>query len=153
MEPSGKRANKTGTSLKNYIEHTLVDHGYQLIERDKFDLACYLEQQFYAKEYYISKSIYGTQLACDFILYHPNKHPDKLVIEAKWQQSSGSVDEKFPYFVMNIKEKFPVDTIILLDGSGCRKSAEKWLRDQIGGKLVSVLNMTEFQKWVNDGNI
>lgn len=153
VDLAGKKAVKTGNNLEDFIERILKNYEYQPIEREKFDSACYLEQPIYTRQYHIGKSIYGSELACDYILYHPVKHPYKLVIESKWQQSGGSVDEKFPYLVINIKEKFPFKTIIILDGNGYKKGAEKWLRNQKDDRLIYIFNMSEFQIWVNNGNI
>jgi DNA adenine methylase len=82
-------------------------------------------------------------------VYHPSKHADCLVIEAKWQQANGSVDEKFPYLVMNIREQYPYAAIVVLDGGGFKEGAKDWLRRQVDDKLVHVFNMMEFQRWTN----
>ena len=90
---------------------------------------------------------------CDFHLFHPEKHPDGLIIESKWQQSVGSVDEKYPYLVLNIKTKYPAKTIIILDGRGYKPKAKIWLRSQIGNNLIAVFDMSEFQVWANKGGL
>lgn len=38
----------------------------------------------FTKQIVIGESIYNTPLKSDFMLYHPQKHPDKLIIERKW---------------------------------------------------------------------
>lgn len=110
MDPAGRRANKTGNRLEKFIKHTIEDNGYPLIDRKKFGPACCLDQPLYTTQYKICNSVYDFPLICDYILYHPVKHPEKLVIESKWQQSRGSVDEKLPYLVLNIKKKSPYKT-------------------------------------------
>ena len=145
----GTRANYTGDALEEVIYNTLVRKGYQYIDKRQFESARYLDQPVFATQYFIAKSIYETELFCDFILYHPQKHPHCMVIESKWQESSGSVDEKYPYMVYNIREKYPCATIVVLDGGGYKKGAEKWLRAQEDDKLLHVFNMMEFQKWSN----
>ena len=145
----GTRANYTGNQLEKVIKFSLEEKGYKFVERGQFDSARYLEQPIYTTQYPVAKSVYGTRLVCDFILYHPQKHSDCLVIESKWQQSSGSVDEKFPYLVLNIREQYPCSTIIVLDGGGYKKGAEEWLRKQQDEKLIHVFNMMEFQRWSN----
>lgn len=149
----GTRANYTGNQLQKFIFNTLTQKGYFLVDRKHFNPAKYMEQAIFCPEFPVGENIYGTPTTCDFILYHPQKHPDCLIIEAKWQQSAGSVDEKFPFLVANIKEKYPHATVIVLDGGGYRDKAEDWLRGQVNDKLLKVMNMREFQKWANDGGV
>jgi len=149
----GTFANTTGNNLEKVIEFSLQHKGYKFVSKDKFDSARYLDQPIYTIQYPVAKSIYNTQLYCDVILFHPEKYPDCLVIESKWQQSGGSVDEKFPYLVINIREKYPCSTIILLDGGGYKQGAEQWLREQEDEKLIHVFNMMEFQRWANSDEI
>lgn len=145
----GTRANYTGNSLEEVIENALKRKGYTQVDRKKFEAARYVGQPIYAKQYLIAKSIYNTDLYCDFMIFHPEKYPDNLVIESKWQESAGSVDEKFPYLVINIRDKYPCATIVVLDGGGYKKGAEQWLRAQKDAKLTHIFNMMEFQKWSN----
>ncbi len=149
----GTRANYTGANLESVIETVLQKNGYHFIERRQFDDARKNAEPIYSTQYPLCKSIYGTDISCDFILYHPEKHPDCLVIESKWQQSGGSVDEKFPYMVHNIREKYPCSTIILLAGGGYKKGAEEWLRAQEDDKLFHVFNMEEFMRWANSNEL
>lgn len=153
MKQGGTTANKTGISLQDFVEHTLRKNGYDFIERKKFIPAKYLEQPIYTTQLEICKSIYDKPLKCDFILYHPQKHPDCLVIECKWQQVGGSVDEKFPFLVLNIQTKSSYKTIVLLDGKGFSQGAINWLKEHIGNNLLNVYSMAEFQTWVNKGNL
>ena len=146
-------ANYTGSTLEKFICDRLIERKYQFIPRDKFKAALYLEQPFYTRQYHIGMGIYETPMYCDFILYHPEKWKECLIIESKWQQSVGTVDEKFPYFVLNIQQRHPHKTVVLLDGGGYKKQAEAWLRKQVGNNLLHVFNMGEFQKWCNKGNI
>lgn len=145
----GTRANYTGNQLLKFIERCLVSKGYERVDRKQFDAARHLGQAIYVPEFPLCKGIYGTDLKCDFILYHPQKHPKCLVIEAKWQERGGSVDEKFPYLVANILECYPYSTVIVLDGGGYKPGAGAWLRRQARGKLLKVMSMSEFQKWSN----
>ncbi len=151
--PDTTGANYTGRILEKYIEDRLIEKGYQYVPREKYKVSAYLEQPIYSKQFHIGKGIYETAMYCDFILYHPTKHPKSLIIESKWQQSGGSVDEKFPYFVLNIQQRHPCKTVVLLDGGGYKKQAENWMRGQIGNNLLNVFSMSEFQKWANKGGI
>ena len=153
MDPAGSRANKTGNRLEKFIEHTIEDNGYKFIDKKRFGAACCLDQCLYTKQYKICRSIYDSDLICDYILYHPEKHPKKLVIESKWQQSSGTAQEKLVYTVVNIKKKSPYKTIIVIDGRGFTEGAKNWLKNQVNGNLNQVFNMSDFHEWANDGGL
>jgi hypothetical protein len=59
-------------------------------------------------------------------------------IECKWQQVSGSVDEKLPYLYLNAIEAMPENTIIILiDGQGWKHGAIQWLKDAVASKKYS----------------
>lgn len=149
----GTKANYTGNVLENFIENRLNERGYTYVDKKKFKPAIYLGQPIYTRQMVICKGIYGTDVKCDFILFHPEKHPECLIIESKWQQSSGSVDEKYPYLVLNIQMKYPHKAIIVLDGDGYKKGALDWLKTQIGNNLTNVFKMAEFNKWANQRNL
>lgn len=151
MEQGGTKANKTGSKLELYIENHLKDNRYTFTSSRNFKTALYLQQPIYAKQMYLCKGIYETRIYGDFVIFHPEKHPNCLIIESKWQQTGGTADEKLPYTIMNIKEKYPYPTILVIDGGGYRKGALDWVRKQIGGKLNDVFNMSDFQKWANQG--
>jgi hypothetical protein len=149
----GTTANYTGSSLEQFIEARLVTLGYKQVDKKRFMPTTYLEQPIYARQFYLGRSIYETNFFCDFIIYHPEKWPNNLVIESKWQQSGGSVDEKFPYLVLNHKLRSKYPCIILLDGSGYKQGAENWLKNETDDKLLHVFNMSQFQTWTNKGNL
>jgi len=149
----GKTANINGNELEVFIESILIRKGYQYVEKSRFKPAVFLEQPIYSSQVYAGQSIYDTKLYCDFYIYHPELWKEGLIIESKWQQVGGSVDEKYSFLVLNIKQKYPSKTIVLLDGGGYKKQAEEWLRQQTDDKLLKVMNMSEFQRWANKGNL
>lgn len=149
----GTVANYTGKNFEQFVENLIIGAGYTFVDKKKFTASIYLEQPIYSKQVYVSRSIYDTPSYCDFILYHPEKHSDCLIIETKWQQTGGSVDEKYPYLIINIQTRYPHKTVLVLDGGGYKGGAEKWVKDQVGNQLIGVYNMSEFQKWANKGNL
>ena len=53
----------------------------------------------------------------------------RVRIELVSQQSSGSVDEKFPFWLMNAESRMPEPTVwLIIDGLGPRPGALRWLR-------------------------
>lgn len=151
IEPGGRTANLTGGNLETFIKSSLMHRKYVYVEPVKFVPAMSIGQPIYTHKMRGGINIYGLTSEYDFVIYHPQKHPDGLIIEVKWQQSGGTVDEKFPYLVLNIQTKYPYKTIVILDGGGYRKGAEKWIRSQVGNNLTAVYNMMEFQTWMNKG--
>ena len=150
----GTQANYTGTVLEKFILSRLEDHDYMYIPQNRFVPARFLEQPIFTRKFHVGKSIYNTAQYCDFILYHPQKWPNNLIIESKWQQVGGSVDEKYPYLVLNIQMQYKCPTILLLDGGGYKPGAEKWIRSQAGhSNLLHVFNMQQFLGWANKGNL
>ncbi|MFN7716129.1 MAG: PD-(D/E)XK nuclease superfamily protein [Pseudanabaenaceae cyanobacterium] len=153
-EQGGAKANREGLRLQEIVLGILNTYKYEEQPNSFFRLACHLKQPIFSQQFDIGKGIYQTDCKCDFIIYHPEKHPQTLVIECKWQASSGSTDEKFPYMVANIKERFSTRTIIVIDGDGARKGGIKWLKNQVDQKyLIGVFSLSEFTKWANAGNL
>ena len=152
---SGTQANKTGDVLELFVQRLLQDNGYAEFWNHKdqvFANRHNIGGKQYAKEVVIGKSIYDTDVRCDFLILNRDKFPEGLAVECKWQQSSGSVDVKYPYNVFNIL-KIGLPTIIIIDGNGARKKAVDWLRSQAhpSKALIGVYNMSEFQALVNKG--
>lgn len=98
----------------------------------------------------IGRGIYDTPLRADFFIIAAHGFPCGLIIECKWQDTPGSVDEKFPYLVANIKTCYPAPTIVMLDGGGYRAGAAAWLAAQIDGtSLIAVYSLGDFLAWSN----
>ena len=143
----------SSVDLRQFVENILRQRGYKQLIREKFIAASSLKHPFYTQQLDLCSSIYGGKVRCDFVLYHPTKHPDFLIIESKWQQTSGSVDEKFPYLVENIKKQYPYNTLIVIDGGGYKRNALEWMKNQVDDKLIGVYGMDDFQHLAHEGLI
>jgi hypothetical protein len=98
----------------------------------------------------IGRTIYDGELKVDRYVVGLPAFPNGLAIESKWQELSGSVDEKFPYLVENIKTCYPCPVIIVTGGRGARPGAIRWLKRQVDGvHLIAVLTLEEFVTWCN----
>ncbi|MBE9107060.1 hypothetical protein IQ229_19670, partial [Nostoc cf. edaphicum LEGE 07299] len=130
----GGWANKSGNILEANVEAILHGHHY-------FQVGNYVQKEFilnatllpkrYGKEVYIGTGIYHTYLKVDFYVVGSSAMPSGLIFECKWQESPGSVDEKFPYLNMNIQHYYPAPTIVILGGEGMREGASKWLKARV----------------------
>lgn len=164
----GSLANYSGSTLEKTIIGTLLSKGFSLVQ--------YRDYANYLKKYGEQKTVekYGAELLLrnvpfqtiynhpgntEFLL-HSKQYNLNVRIEAKWQQSSGSVDEKFPYLYLNCLEAMPEsEIIIIVDGGGAKAGAISWLRNAVNKKLytdektvkkkIQVFNLTEFITWVN----
>lgn len=148
-------ANHTGSRLEIFVENALREHNYTEFWNHKeqvFGNRKSVGGKQYAKGVLAGTSIYETKRIVDFLVLNSEKFPDGLIIECRWQQSVGSVDNKFPMLVFNVL-KTGVPTIILLDGGGYSKKAEAWLKSQASPTraLIGVWDMKEFQTKVNNG--
>jgi hypothetical protein len=155
FEPSGRKAKRTGNQLEEFVEKALRDSGYTEFWNHKanaFANRAAIGGKQYLKQIPIGPTIYETVRKCDFLIINRPHFRDDLIIECKWQQIGGSVDEKYPLLLFNIL-KTGIPTVVLLDGGGYKPAARQWLLDQVHpkGALIGVYTMAEFQKQVNNG--
>jgi len=129
----GRTANRTGKAAEHVIHAILTQKGYAP-----------------HRQHPIGRSIFDTDLYADFYLPSAPLFPHGLAIESKWQQVSGSAEEKLCYLFLNIRDVYPCPAIIIADGAGFRLGALRWLRAQTGiGRLFAVFNIVEFLTWSN----
>ncbi len=146
--------NLTGSNLEQSVERLIIQAGYDPVPSAPLFFALRdLEQSIYSRQCETGRDIYGKRRRVDFILYHPRKWPDSLVIQCKWQASSGSVEEKYPFEVLSLNaDGYPA--IIVLDGGGYSAGAEQWLRGQAGNnRLRHVFNLGDFQRFASRGEL
>ncbi|MDM9380116.1 hypothetical protein QUB80_05310 [Chlorogloeopsis sp. ULAP01] len=158
IRTQGARANKSGEILESHVETTLRVHGYFQVcshvpkkQRREFILTSTLLPKRYAKQVYIGTGIYQTDIYVDFYLFGLPAMPSGLILECKWQESEGSVDEKFPYLNLNIQYSYPAPTIIVIGGEGMREGAVGWLkeRESDNKNLLAVHSLDRFIAWAN----
>lgn len=152
---SESKSNATGNNLERFVLHALRDKGYTEFWNHKntaFESRAAIGGKQYMRWLPVGTTIYKTQRIADFFIVNPALFPSNLIIECKWQQVSGSVDEKYPFLLFNII-RTGIPTVILLDGGGYKPAALAWLKDQVNpdGALQAVWTMAEFQTRVNNG--
>jgi hypothetical protein len=152
---SGRKANKTGNLLENFVEQSLKAKGYREFWNHKeqlFSNCNAIGGKQYGKQVLCGKTIYETDRKVDFFIVNQDVFPNGLIIECKWQQVSGSVDEKYPFLLFNII-KTAVPTVILIDGNGYRKAALNFLKTEVSktSALRGAWTMREFQTEINNG--
>ena len=161
-EPSstqGGTANRQGRVLENTIIPTFEARGFEIVKYsnwkkkpDKYGSELLLKHVPYT-------TIYGHRGYTEFLAQSKGYNLNHR-IECKWQQSSGSVDEKFPYLYLNCIEAMPEPNIIIIaGGGGMKEGAIPWLKKvvlerrylPVGAieKNIQVFSIEEFLLWAN----
>jgi hypothetical protein len=155
----GGLANKSGKVLEATVISLFTQHGFLELPFRTWSKS----PQSYGEDILLRDvpytSIYGHKGKTEF-LAQSTRLSLAVRIECKWQQSSGSVDEKFPYLYLNCIFAMPEDFIIIvLDGGGAKPLAVSWLKnaaatrhlipDDKPQKKVLVFTLTEFIIWAN----
>jgi len=152
-QTGGGRANQSGNTLERMVEALLLQHGYAMAHNRNFGVHVTQNKPVYFPQLVIGKTIYDTDMKVDFYVYSPKLHKRGLIIECKWQQSGGSVDEKYPYLVKNLLKSKEV-SIIVLDGGGYKPGAKDWLKRQANKhSALSVYSLAGFTRWANGGGL
>lgn len=145
-------AGGNGRTLEQQVQSLFMSRGFTLLSYKEFSKGHVTGK--YIVTHVPYRTIYGTQGKTEFLVVDGDR---KIRVECKWQQCSGSVDEKYPYLILNCMDMPESEIIILLDGGGYKQMAKDWLvaaaRDGVGGKgmlkNVRVLALSEFISWVN----
>ncbi|MCY4062709.1 MAG: hypothetical protein OXG53_10110 [Chloroflexi bacterium] len=138
--------------LLQFVESQLLESGYQFVEKLRLGEIVNLRLPVYSTNVAIGKNIYNNSRKGHFLLFHPQKWPKGLVVEVRWQGVNGTVDEKFPFIVMNIKRS-GLETVIVMGGEHLKPEVKSWVENQIGYRLIEVFSPTGFQNWVLEGNL
>ncbi len=127
----GTRANLSGKMLEKLVIPMFCNYGYDVIQysdvkknpdianKDK-TIICNIP----------FTSIYNHRGKTEYLII--NNHGEKWRVEAKNQQSAGSVDEKLSYLLLNTIYSYPEDNVILLiEGSGWKEGSLIWIKNAV----------------------
>lgn len=155
----GKKANKNGQILEEMIEPSLKKAKFTILSHDKWEaLQMKVEKGKATMPDRIAirsmpyTTIYNSKGKTEFVLISytgainttsfPNANaqiPFTCRVECKRQEVSGSVDEKFPYLVINAEEAYPEDNVIIVSEiDGARPGAQDWLQNAIDSRRFQV---------------
>jgi hypothetical protein len=122
--PGGSRANSSGSRLAKMV----VDLGKQLG----------LETR---EEYKVGRRLWGAGRRIDVVLRNP-KDGKTLGIECKAQGGSGTVEEKIPTTIQDIRA-WPMNGIVVFSGDGFTQNMKSFLLST--GKAVEY---TDLEPWL-----
>lgn len=79
------------------------------------------------------ENIYRTRFFADFFIFHPTAYPRGLIVEVKAQDVAGSIDEKYVFTALSLKQackEHGVSAILVMSGAGARTCAIDWIKTQ-----------------------
>lgn len=155
-EQGGSIANRQGNILEQQVSQAFASHGFREVAFSEYKRLSSLLPGLTPPDLLVRRvpytSIYGHQGVTEFLAVSAARSL-AVRIECKWQQSKGSVDEKFPYLYLNCVQAMPESEIILLiDGNGYKPGALAWLKQAAASqaaKRIHVFNLAEFLIWAN----
>lgn len=146
----GAKANQAGQVFEDAVEFFAKRFGVSVVDYkdDKGNLSFIAGLKLVKRVPYTN--MYTLIGYSEFVLY--NQQSGRTArIECRWQSTSGSVDEKFPYLFENAKMHMPEKEIVLLvDGDGAKDEAVAWLKDRaknFADKTIHVLTLGQFLAW------
>jgi hypothetical protein len=159
MQQQGAQANANGRMLEQDIAHRLISHGY--CEVPAYGRERYFHPQPFTVPFFVRctrglqdqpfQSIYDLEWRVDFYVWHAVKHPSGLIIEAKYQQGGGSVDEKYP-FILGSLQRQQAETMVLFLGQGMRRESIAWCRRNCPPRCL-IMTWEEFVLYANKGRL
>jgi hypothetical protein len=85
-------------------------------------------------------SLYGVPWCLDILLWHPDKFPLGLVVEAKWQSVSGSTEDKLPFSVLSlagIRDGGKANIVaLMLDAAAMRPCVQEWVTAECARRQI-----------------
>jgi hypothetical protein len=146
----GQESNHSGTFLEDVVEKEFRKRGVHIGLWGEGGGTHYLFGDHQLLKHVPYRSIYGCQSRSEFL--YMRRQPDIQVrIECRWQQVSGSVDEKFPYFLANARHVPERNVWLIVDGKGAKAQAIKWLMREAAAdesKTIRVLDIIDYRKAV-----
>jgi hypothetical protein len=96
------------------------------------------------------RNAYRDSMTLDFYIYHPTKYPDGLILECKFQDGGGTVDEKLHFTVASLKGTGK-PSFLLLMGEGFRTSAVQYCLDKQTARFRVLTSWDQFVRMFNTG--
>jgi hypothetical protein len=133
-----KRKTSGKSQLLEHGVNTLHALGFQVYDGMPQFRGARVVPERYVVRNYPSPTIYGTQGRKEAFIVAPGPAPEfvsdkdgrvRILVEAKWQEASGSVDEKMPFVWMSFIESDIRNWIVIMDGAYWRTPRGKRVVD------------------------
>lgn len=128
MIAQGSQANHNGNDLECQVYGVLKQNGIQYVPQFWTDF----------------RSVLLKKVRSDAFVVRAPGFENGLYIECRWQEGSGSADEKICYLKENIFQKYDRPVVVVIDGESTRAQYEYLLPFVDGTKLIGVFRLTQF---------
>ncbi len=156
----GAKANNNGKIFEQQLIPLFKMNGYTVVKHSDYlkRSAEYESLERLVITSYPFMSIYRQKGKTEFLIVNRERHR-VIRVECKWQQSSGSVDEKFPYMYLNCVYGYKdPEVVLIVDGGGYKPGARAWLEQAVrvrwllsedDPKSIRLMTISEFTAWFN----
>ena len=151
----GAQANLNGKVFEKMMIQIFQTNGFEIYTEKQLTILSKIPLKFVIKNAKYT-TIYNEKGRTEFVIVFRTR---KIRFEAKYQSVEGSVDEKYPYMLLNGIYQYPEDEIVfVVDGGGYKLGARNRLQEQINnnwlnfkekGKNIKLMNIAEFINWFN----
>lgn len=132
---AGRKANLNGKNFEDVVEQNLIERGFVY-----WNMKGTPPENWYTRQFNAGNKLCGARHRVDFMV------DGYLLIECKWQSSGGSVDEKYPWTMMNLAHT-GLQSIMVLEGGGCRPGMVKFLEEFADKtELITLCDLDGFYK-------
>jgi hypothetical protein len=142
---------KTGWGLEKHVEMIFEEYGAHVQDHGVNQGNGDLFEDFVLTRNSPYRNIYGGRSRSEFVCDIRSRE-FQARIECKWQESSGSVDEKFPYVMLNAENSYPEPHVwLIVDGGGAKGEAVEWLKNAAANsrtKDIKVFSLSEFRSFL-----
>lgn len=102
----------------------------------------------YRRRAEIGQTPYRNPFKADLLLTGLADYPAGLAVIGRWQDGSGSADQKLPFLLLTIN-RCRTSSVIVLDGEGWTEGVWQFMRNRpAGGYLVATVTFDQFAAMV-----
>jgi len=165
--PGKSAAGIHGASLEQFVVKPVSDAGCALLDQHGRKLlrqsslatlpSINMGRPYFATHIAIPyiTSIYGVPWVLDMFIWHPVKFRRGLVLECKWQQGSGSADDKMPFSVLSLShirdDGLAEVAALMMEAHGMRECVKIWVRRQCKDKGIELFESTShWAGWIKN---
>lgn len=134
-----RKASVQGAAHEEQISQMLDNQGFVEVTPQQAAEGKNLPEKHYARQMPVGMTSDGSEILTDFFVKGLEGFERGLALEAKWQSSKGTADEKLVQNAHRISQDYNVPGIMVVEGGAQRKHVMQNVESQVGeGNLVAL---------------